>query len=118
MKKRILLIEDEENQRILYREELTRNGYDVLVAGNGNEGLAVLESEQVDCVVLDIRMPSMDGLETLGTMLGRRKDLPVIIYTAYSHYKNDFMSWAANAYLVKHSDMTELVEKIRELCHG
>jgi len=118
MASRILLIEDEENLRTLYCEELSKEGYEVLSAPDGIEGLAVLERENVDLVVLDIRMPRMDGLEMLRSILGQRKNVKSIIYTAYPHYKTDFMSWAADAYLVKSSDLAELKDQIRELLGG
>jgi len=112
--KRILLIEDEEHQRILYREELEREGYEVLLAEDGIEGLKILEGTKVDLVITDLRMPRMGGLETLSHILGQRKGLPVIIHTAYPQYKTDFMSWAADAYLVKSADLSELKAKIKE----
>jgi len=115
MKKTILLIEDEENQRILYSEELEKEGYTVFTASDGLKGLKIIEEKQIDLVVLDIRMPEMDGLETLSKILGERKNLPVIIYTAYPHYKTNFMSWGADIYLVKSSNINELKEKVKEL---
>jgi len=60
-------------------------------------------------------MPAMDGLEALGRILGLKKDIPVILNTAYSNYKDDFMSWAADAYVVKSSDLTQLKTTIREV---
>ena len=57
----------------------------------------------------------MDGLETLPRILGIKEGLPVIMNTAYSQYQDSFMSWAADAYIVKSSDLTELKEKIKEL---
>jgi len=115
MKKTILLIEDEESQRILYQEEIEKHGYAVMTAADGHEGIEVIEKHPIDLAILDIRMPKMDGLETLGKLLSSRTNLPVIIYTAYSHYKTDFMSWAADSYLVKSSDLSELTRKIKEL---
>lgn len=115
MKKKILFIEDEENERILYREELAKEGYEVVTACNGKEGLSAVEKEPVDLVVLDLHMPEMDGLETLGKMLTRKRNLPVIIYTAFPQYKDNFLSWAADAYLVKSSDLSGLKQKIKEV---
>lgn len=115
MEKKILIIEDEENERILYQEELEREGYQVLTACNGKEGLSTVEKEPVDLVILDLHMPEMDGLETLGRILSKKRNLPVIIYTAFPQYKDNFLSWAADAYLVKSSDLTGLKEKIKEL---
>ena len=72
-----------------------------------------IKSEELDVVIMDIRMPAMDGLEAIGKILGLKKDIPIILNTAYSTYKEDFMSWAADAYVVKSSDLTQLKKTIR-----
>jgi len=113
-KRKILVVEDEINQGLLYEEELTDEGYEVDVANSGEEALEMVAGKSYDLVVLDIGMPEMDGLETLGRMLTIDNKLPVILNTAYPSYKDNFMSWAADAYVIKSSDMTELKEKIRE----
>ena len=112
---KILLIDDEENILMLYQQELLEDGYQVLTAQNAREGIDKIKAELFDLVVMDIRMPAMDGLEALGRILGLKKDIPVILNTAYSNYKDDFMSWAADAYVVKSSDLTQLKTTIREV---
>ena len=64
--RRILLVDDEQEQRFLSMEELREEGYIVLCAGNGKEALRCLEESPFDLVILDIVMPQMDGIETLG----------------------------------------------------
>jgi DNA-binding response OmpR family regulator len=113
-KKKILIVDDEMNQGLLYEQELMDEGYDVDVANSGEKALNMVKEKTYDLVVLDIGMPYMDGLETLGKMLSMDNRLPVILNTAYPSYKDNFMSWAADAYVVKSSDLTELKEKIRE----
>jgi len=113
--KTILLVEDNRNQRLLIKEEIEEHGYQVVEAENGKEALEKLQSAAVDLVVLDIRMPVMDGIEALGRIVEEKKNLPIILHTAYSNYKQSFMSWAADAYVVKSSDPTDLLEKIEEL---
>jgi len=68
-----------------------------------------------DIVVLDIAMPGMDGIETLGRMLSRNNQLPIILHTAYATYKDNFMTWSADAYVVKSSDLTELKAEIERV---
>lgn len=104
----VLIIEDSETHRLLYEEELSAVGYAVLTAKNAHEGLQLLQTQPVQIVVLDIAMPGMDGVEALGKILNHNNELPVILNTAYSGYKDDFMTWAAEAYVVKSSDLTEL----------
>jgi two-component system, response regulator, stage 0 sporulation protein F len=113
--KTILVADDDEAIRNLITEELKDEGYQVLTATNAREALKVVETQSLDLVVLDIRMPGMDGLEALPRILGLKEGLPVILHTAYSQYKESFMSWAADAYIVKSSDLTELKAKIKEL---
>jgi DNA-binding response OmpR family regulator len=112
---RILIVEDEDNQRELYTSEFEEEGYEVHQAQNGEVAVKMVTNNKYDCVILDIRMPEMDGIEALGKILSREKKMPVIIYTAYSNYKSNFMTWTANAYLTKSSDLTELKEKVKEV---
>ena len=111
----ILLVEDDENQRLLYEQELMHEGYEVVTASNGKEALEKVQEKLPDIVIMDINMPKMDGIEAMGRILGKKKEIPVIINTAYSNYKDSFMSWAADAYIVKTSDLSELKEKIKEV---
>ena len=113
--KTILVVDDDEAIRTLLQEELEEEGYKVLIATNARDALKMVAAEPLDLVILDIRMPGMDGLEALPRILGIKEGLPVIMNTAYSQYQDSFMSWAADAYVVKSSDLTELKDKIKEL---
>lgn len=112
---RVLLVEDEKNQRLLFQQELEEEGYEVVTAGDGREALRLFEAQRPDVVVLDISMPGMDGIETLGHVLSRDNSVPVILHTAYSSFKDNFMTWSADAYVVKSADLTELKERLREV---
>ncbi len=113
--KTILVVEDEESLRLLYEEELRAEGYDILTAKNGREALRLLETGKPDLIILDIVMPVMDGMEALGRIVSKERKIPVILNTSYSGYRQDFMSWAADDYVTKSHDLTELKKKIREL---
>ncbi len=113
--KQILIVDDEKHICELYRSELEEDGYSVKIAGDGKEALSIVDSESPDLIVLDIQMPGMDGIETLEKILGRDKGIPVILNTAYSHYREDYTTWGADAYVVKSSDMTELKAEIKRL---
>ena len=111
----ILLVEDDKNQRLLYEQELRQEGYEILTAIDGKDALEKVEEQLPDIVVMDINLPRMDGIESMGRIINKNKKIPIIINTAYSNYKDNFMSWAADAYIVKSSDLTELKTKIKEL---
>lgn len=115
MKKKILVVDDEEGLRLLYKEELEEEGNEVVLASSGEEALEKLDTDGIDLVLLDIKMPGMDGVEVLRMVKERWKDLPVILCTAYPHYKHDFGTWASDAYVVKSSDLTELKQTIKDI---
>ncbi|HDD53216.1 MAG TPA: response regulator [Thermosulfidibacter takaii] len=114
-KARLLIVDDEESIRLLYQQEFTDEGYDVALASSGEEALEVLDKEPVDLVILDIRMKEMSGLEALQHIVKEKKNLPVILCSAYSSYQDDFSSWLADAYVIKSSDLTELKEEVKRL---
>ncbi len=115
MSSRILIVDDEEGIRLLYKEELEEEGYEVELASSGEEALKKLDSGQMDMVLLDIKMPGMDGVEVLRKLKEKYKELPVILCTAYPHYKQEFGTWASDAYVVKSSDLRELKDKIKDV---
>jgi DNA-binding response OmpR family regulator len=114
-KPRILVVEDEDNMRFLISEELTDEGYNVDSAANGSECLEKMDKNRYDLVTVDIEMPDMTGLELAGAIRERKIPVRIILLTAYSHYKSDLSSWAADAYIVKSSNFLELKNTIKEL---
>jgi DNA-binding NtrC family response regulator len=111
----ILVVDDEVNLCRLYEKELEEAGYNVVVTHDGRKAVELVEKKGVDLVVLDIRMAGQDGIDTLHQLMQQRRDLPVILNTAYSTYRMDFNTWLADAYVIKSSDLTELKDKIQEL---
>jgi two-component system response regulator (stage 0 sporulation protein F) len=118
--KRILIADDEEALQRLYKEEFEEEGYEVLLAGNGKEVLSLLEDPDrlPDLIVMDIRMPEMDGISTLRVIKEKYPQIPVILCSAYSEFKQDFSTWASDEYVVKSSDLTELKEAAKRLIKG
>ncbi|MBI1747020.1 MAG: response regulator [Acidobacteria bacterium] len=113
--KTLLIVDDEINLCRLYEKQLSKEGYNVVLAHSGAEAMTKVNECSPDLVVLDIRMPGMDGIETLSKILGKNNRLPVILNSAFSSYQNNYMSWAADAYVIKSSDLTELKSKIKEI---
>jgi len=112
----ILVVDDEPAIRKLYQKEFIDDGHNVVLVENGIKAMSIIEQDNdIDLVILDIKMEEMDGLEVLDAIRNKRKGLRVILNSAYSTYKNDFTSWLADAYLVKSHDLTELKEKVEEL---
>ena len=113
--KKILVIDDEENVRELLKLEFSDLGYEVSTANSAFNGLQVLKDNKMDLVVLDIKMPGMDGIEALEKIISTQRGLPVIIHSAYSHYKDNYLTWSATSYVVKSGDLTELTTKAQEI---
>ncbi|MHC4138241.1 MAG: response regulator [Planctomycetota bacterium] len=111
----ILIVEDDNNQRLLYEQELKLEGYEIVTASDGKEALERVQEQLPDIIIMDINMPKMDGIEAMGRILSKKKEIPIIINTAYSNYKDNFMSWAADAYIVKSSDLSELKNAVKEV---
>jgi CheY-like chemotaxis protein len=79
-------------------------------------GLEILnKDEKPDLIVLDLRMPAMDGFETMGHILKLKEATPVVIHTAYPSYRNDALASAADAFVVKSHDLTALKSAIFSL---
>jgi CheY-like chemotaxis protein len=113
--KRVLIADDEFSIRKLYERELKKEGYEVVFATNGQEAIQKVRETHPDVIVMDIRMPGMDGIEAMSRILEENNELPVIINTAYSSYKDNFLSWSADAYLTKSADLSELKGTLRNI---
>jgi CheY-like chemotaxis protein len=112
---RILVVEDDEPLRSLYKYELEEEGYEVIIAEDGKTALRSLEQLSCDLIILDMVMPEMDGLEALTKITSRQKKIPVVIHTAYLQRKDENLSGLADACLTKSSDLSILKSTVREL---
>jgi len=112
---KILIVDDEENMRFLLKEELEEEGYEVYNAASGEEALEVFRDNEIDVATIDIEMPGMNGRELAGRLRKEKPEIKILFLTAYSHYKHDLSSWAADAYIVKSADLNELKNKIKQL---
>jgi DNA-binding response OmpR family regulator len=112
---KILIVDDETNVGKLYSEELRAEGYETVLATNVTEALEAVEREDPDLVILDIKLGEESGIDALMKIAKQRKRLPVILNSAYSVYRDNFQTWAADAYIVKSVDLAPLKEKIRDL---
>jgi DNA-binding response OmpR family regulator len=111
----ILVVDDEAYLRELYIDELTDAGFNVRQASSGKEALDWVKRERPQVIVLDIMLPDINGLQVLEQIKAYDKSIPVILHSAYTVYKADFLSWMADDYVVKSSDIGELINKVKFL---
>ncbi len=114
---RILIAEDEKAQRDLLEGFLKKEGYEVDTASNGREALGKLRENIFEVVLLDYRMPELDGLQTLKEIRGLYPDLSVIMMTAYGTVETAVASMKEGAldYLTKPIDLEELLLKLQKV---
>ncbi|PCI27709.1 MAG: two-component system response regulator [SAR324 cluster bacterium] len=115
IKKRLLVVDDEENIRELLKLEFTDLDYEVIVMESAFNALNYLKDHQIDLVILDIKMPGMDGIEALEKIISTQRGMPVVIHSAYSHYKENYLTWSAAAYVVKSGELEELINTVETL---
>lgn len=111
----ILLVEDERAQRLLYKEELEDEGYQVFEAKDGYEAINIAEQKHVDLAILDIFLAGEDGLELMGKLLNINGNLPIILHSAYGTWKDNWRGQVADAYVIKSADLSNLKTTIRNV---
>jgi two-component system, cell cycle response regulator DivK len=122
MTKRILVVEDHEDNRRIMRDMLRKAGFEVLEATTGEQGVVLAETHIPDLILMDIQMPVLDGYEAtrrIKTIPGLR-DIPVIVVTSYALSGEDARAQAAGAaaYVSKPFSPRQLLAKIRQLLPG
>ena len=110
----ILVVDDEPNYMIVLSELLKEEGFEVLTAQKGEDGLKIVMESDINLVITDMRMPGMDGLELLQAVKSYNKDLPVIMITAFGEVEKAVVAMRAGAYnyLVKPFNNEELLLNI------
>jgi nitrogen regulation protein NR(I) len=109
-KKQVLIVDDEPNLRKILAAQLSRDGYDVLLAEDGEEGLATLREHHIDLVITDLRMPKVDGMTLLREALREDPDLPIVMITAHGTVDTavEALKTGAFDYLTKPFDKDEV----------
>ena len=115
-RKRILVVDDDEDTRLILRDRLEAMGYGVFTATNGLEALSVIDLIPLDGVLLDIEMPMMDGLTMLKKLHQRHIYVPVIVMSAEESRQKlaKAIEFGAMDYLMKPIDTARLAKK----CHS
>lgn len=112
---RILVVDGDERFRLVCAEDLEYEGHEVLTAATGLDALRLVEEHLPDMVITEVQLPGMDGLDLMGRLLARHRGIIVILNSGSSYYKENFLSWAADACLTKSAGTLELRTKVREL---
>jgi len=114
---KVLVVDDEEQIRELLREFLIGLGYEVLVAANGEEAIEVAQRERPHLILLDIRMPELDGVETCVRLKTHEKtrSIPVIIATAFGDTLAEALDAGADDFVSKPFQLEEIGLRIKSL---
>jgi DNA-binding response OmpR family regulator len=117
MRSKILIVDNEKETRHRCRQEFEAQGYEVITAQSGHDALRKLSSEPVDLVVLELVLKDGSGIDYLEKMVHAKRHLKFVINTANPTYKMDFHTWAADAYLTKSTDLSELKQTVDKILH-
>ena len=117
--KKILIVDDSPTERFALSEVLTKNGYEVVTAENGEDGIAKSQAELPDLILMDVVMPGMNGYQATRTISREQstRSIPVIICTTKGQDTDKIwgMRQGAHDYLVKPLDHDELLARIRAI---
>jgi two-component system cell cycle response regulator DivK len=118
MRKRILVIEDQEDNRQIVRDLMAASGYELIEATTGEEGIAAAARERPDLILMDIQLPGIDGYEVTRRIKAnpQLKSIPIIAVTSYALSGDDKKAFAAgcDGYVTKPYSPRLLLAKIRE----
>ena len=116
MSKKILVVEDQEDNRRIVRDLLTSAGFQLIEAVTGQEGVRMAEANKPDLILMDIQMPEMDGYEATRQIKARMRHIPIIVITSYalSGDADKAMAAGADAYVSKPFSPRDLLATIRK----
>jgi len=114
--RKIMLVDDDQDFIQLLEFDLKKHGYEVMTAGNGEEGLERLKTEKPALIILDIKMPKVDGYTFVRRLKkdAETKDIPVIVLTSYEPMKDMFQLEGVQDYVVKSVNMDLLLTSIEK----
>jgi two-component system, cell cycle response regulator DivK len=119
MSQRILVVEDQEDNRRIIRDLLMSAGYELVEAADGEAGVRLAETERPDLILMDIQLPVLDGHEATRRIKQNQelRAIPIIVVTSYALSGDDAKAMAAgaDAYVAKPFSPRQLLSKIREL---
>ena len=115
--KRILVADDEANIRLLFEQVLAEDGHQAVTVATGREAVRKILKEDFDLIILDIKMPDMNGLEVIQKIRELKKATPVMVCSAFKHLEDDYVvkTGAVTAYLTKPVNLAEMRAKVKEI---
>ena len=122
MSKCVLIVEDQEDNRAILRDLLSKSGFELVEASNGEEGVALAQSKRPDLILMDVQLPVIDGYEATRRIKGNAelKSIPIIAVTSYALSGDEAKAHAAgcDGYVAKPFSPRQLLAKIREYLPG
>jgi len=115
--KKLLLVDDDDDLRYVMAEYFYENGYNIVLAADGQEGLELFSKQKFDIIITDVRMPRMNGLQLLKAIKTHFPSFPVILMTGFELSKNDLANirYNADAYITKPFSMDYMKRLIENL---
>jgi DNA-binding response OmpR family regulator len=113
----VLIVDDEADFLELMEKRLQKRGFSVTTAGNGEEGLKQVQQTSFDAMVLDVKMPGMDGIETLRRIKQLAPDLPVLLLTGHASIESAMVGVESGAvdYLLKPVPLNDLIMRLNDM---
>lgn len=117
MEARVLVVDDEKNVRDLLYSFLTAAGYQVILASNGEQAIELATSERPKAIILDVKMPGIDGVETCRRLRKEEKTrfIPVIMVTAFGSTKTEAFDAGADDLINKPFNLADLAVRVKSL---
>lgn len=113
--KKILVVDDDPNIRFVYNQLFSEKGYEVFEAESGKETFDILNNEEINLVVLDIKLRLESGLNILQRIVKEFPNIPVVLCTAFASYQDDYTSWLADGFIIKSSNPLELLTEVNHV---
>lgn len=111
----VMLVDGDRYHRLLLSDELEHDGHDVVSAARGDEALDRLAASRPDLVVVELRLPDMDGMDLIGRLAAMDERLPVVVHTGTAGRHDEAMALLADDYVVKSSNLSDLMDSVRRL---
>jgi DNA-binding response OmpR family regulator len=115
---RILVVDADEQCRSAFEDDLRHEGHEVWTAANEWDALRLADEHPPDLLVTEVQLPGPDGLDLMARVLKTHRDIRVVLISDSPHYKDNFLSWAADACLSKTGGTWNLLATVRELLNA